>query len=976
VHVLTGDERAQFDTALRAHNLIPPKDVIADGNFYRCDVHSRNGKDDGSYVVHADGTIPAGGFQNWQDGNGFVKWRYEPRGRQRTVNEDAEADKKVEEARKRHEAEMVLVRKHAAEEAQQLWDIAEPATAEHPYLKKKRVQPHGIRVITDAIDGETLIIPLLDAAGMIHTVEQICVSGKKMFLSGGAKKGHYYPIPGRDDVIYICEGFATAATVHEATGSMAIVAMDGGNLKPVAQTVRQQFPGADIVICADDDRWTDGNPGLHHARAAAYAIQADIAVPTFGMNRREKRDSDFNDLADLLGAEHVRSSLADRMSPDECLVWHLGIDPDAAPREDIAKELADLRQRDPAAFEKLRKDLKKAGVRCKVLDEAVDDAEDEDEEPAHPKQVDVLLSLVRDNDVELFHVEDKTAYAAIIVDGHREVYPVHSTDFRDWLVHRFYKEWKSSPSSEARASALMSIGAQARFEGKCRNVYLRVAELDGKLYIDLCDAKWRAIEISPASWSIVAEPPVLFRRKAGMMPLPVPVSGGSVELLRPFLNLRDGEDGEHEFVMLVSFLLAALSPVYPYPALAVTGVQGAAKSWTSELLRKLIDPNSVGLRVMPHDARSLYIQAHGSHALCFNNVSSIPTWISDCLCCLLDGDGSSARALFTDADEMLFGGAHPMILNGIEDFVVRPDLAERTITITLHEMDDDRRRERKELRRQFDEARPLILGALLDVMACGLKTMAAGLTVERLPRLADFARWGIACEAAAFHPGAFMAAFTRNRAETTRIVLEADAVAQAVIALMKMQPEGWQGTATKLLGDLKTVIDEEAAKAKDWPKAANALSNRLRRATPDLRKAGIAVRDDQVGHEKTRTIFISYVRGPDKRKKSSSASSASLNDNDPNALDGGENADDAENPASAPSAIVRTSSATDAANPLKGNGAADADDEFSAKSVPGKHGCAQCNAADGEVLGYLSDDGWVHLHAICRPFWLKAQRGA
>src|SRR5262249_48971496 len=156
---------------------------------------------------------------------------------------------------------------------------------------------------------------------------------------------------------------------------------------------------------------------------------------------------------------------------------------------------------DGSMFEMLRADLKKAKVRSALLDEAVDEAE-EDEEPAHPKQVDVLLSLVKANEVELLHTVDHTAFASIVIDGHREVQAVTSTEFRRWLRNGYFDESKSAPSSEAMTSAIATVDAIAVCKGKCRDVYLRVAEADGKLYIDLCDDKWRAIEVSADGWGI------------------------------------------------------------------------------------------------------------------------------------------------------------------------------------------------------------------------------------------------------------------------------------------------------------------------------------------------------------------------------------------------------------------------------------------------------------------------------------------
>src|SRR5262249_33680669 len=318
------------------------------------------------------------------------------------------------------------------------------------------------------------------------------------------------------------------------------------------------------------------------------------------------------------------------------------------------------------------------------------------------------------------------------------------------------------------------------------------------------------IEISAAGWSIVAEPPVLFRRKSGMLPLPVPATGGSVELLRPFLNISTDDD----FVLLVSFVLVALTPRAPYPVLAIAGSHGGAKSTLVELLRLLVDPSTTLLRTLPREDRELFIQARNGHMLAFDNLSSLPPWTSDALCRIADGAGFAVRSLFTDDDEVLFGGARPIVLSGIEDFVTRPDLADRTVAITLEEVGEEQRRRKGALLREFEEAQPLILGALLNALAGGLRRVP-DIRLAKLPRLADFATWATACEAACFHDGAFMAAFTRNREEAIRTVLEADVVATAVLQFMDIR-ESWEGTATELLGDLAAIVGEAATKKKTW----------------------------------------------------------------------------------------------------------------------------------------------------------------
>jgi phage/plasmid primase-like uncharacterized protein len=466
MRTLIGDEHAQFDAALRARGLVPPREVFADGKRYRCDAKGkRNGKRVGSYIVFGDGVIPAGSIQNFQDGLGPEPWRYQPHGRQRTMREDAEADKKVEEARKQREAQEAADHLRAAAKAERLWNAATPATAGQPYLAKKQVQPHGTRTL---YNGAVLVVPLHDADGNVHSIQFIDAGGEKRFLTGGAKQGFFFQIRGRDDVIYIAEGFATAATIHETTGRTVVAAIDCGNLLPVAKTVRERNPAAEVVICADDDWKTackhTGNPGLHHARMAAGSIDAAIAVPNFSgkeVSNRREGDTDFNDLATYIGVDAVKRSLITTVTPDQCLLQQLKVEPFDALKPAIAGELADLKLRERGTFAKLRKELRGEGVRSAQLDEAVEEQEEDDGEQVHQKQADVLVGLARKNDVELFHTADHTAFAAITVDGHREVHQVRSTDFRRWLRDGYFDAKKSAPSSEAMTSGVATIDALA-----------------------------------------------------------------------------------------------------------------------------------------------------------------------------------------------------------------------------------------------------------------------------------------------------------------------------------------------------------------------------------------------------------------------------------------------------------------------------------------------------------------------------------
>ena len=199
----------------------------------------------------------------------------------------------------------------------------------------------------------------------------------------------------------------------------------------------------------------------------------------------------------------------------------------------------------------------------------------------HPKQADILIKLSAA--AELFHTPDGTAYADLKINGHRETWAIKTKGFRQWLARQLYIRSGGAPNSEALKSALNIIEATARFDARERTVHVRVGELGDKLYLDLADQQWRAVEIDSNGWRVVADPPVRFRRPAGMLPLPVPERGGCIDDLRPFLNISN----EADFVLLVAWILAALHDRGPYPVLVLSGEQGSAKTFRAAVLRLL-----------------------------------------------------------------------------------------------------------------------------------------------------------------------------------------------------------------------------------------------------------------------------------------------------------------------------------------------------------------------------------------------------
>jgi hypothetical protein len=464
--------------------------------------------------------------------------------------------------------------------------------------------------------------------------------------------------------------------------------------------------------------------------------------------------------------------------------------------------------------------------------------EDEEEEKKTKRSIATDLVKIALANAELFTTPgDQVAYAAFEVDGHRQVWPLRSRGFKTWLGRRLYEETKGrkTASAQAIADAMLTIEGASMFDGPTREIHLRVAHHNGRYYLDLADERWRAIEIGPNGWRVIDRPPVYFRRTRGALPLPIPVPGGSLDPLRDLLNVGSEED----LKILIAWALAALRPAGPYPVLDLAGEQGAAKSTTARALRALIDPGEPMIRAAPKQERDLAIAVSSSHVLALDNMSDVQPWLSDALCRFSTGGGWACRQLYTDDDQILIDAMRPILINGIEELALRPDLKDRTIAVVLPSIGEDRRIEEGEFWHRFEEARAAILGGLLDVMAAGIANLPK-VRLSRLPRMADFARWITACERAlGWGDGEFIEIYAANRSALTEIAIESNETIRMIRneAICHDDHEN----VGSLLAKLRALCGDDREKLKSLPKTPRALGGLLRRYAPELRTAGLDV---------------------------------------------------------------------------------------------------------------------------------------
>ncbi|MBC8017062.1 MAG: toprim domain-containing protein [Verrucomicrobia bacterium] len=265
----------QFRQAMNNAGIDVPGEIIADSSLHRFTIpDDKSRSDNGWYVLHADDPA-AGAFGCWKRQISET-WSGKPYQTMTKAEKTAYAAK-MEAVRREREAEQERIQAECRKWCLATWEKAKDATNANPYLKKKGVNSYGLKSFKDS-----LLVPVQDMAGVIHGMQFIAPDGTKKFKTGTNKTGHFYGIgEAKGATLCIAEGYATAASVHQATGYPVLVAFDAGNLKPVAESVKAKYPQLKIIICADNDQWTPGNPGLTKATEAARAVNGLLAIPVF-----------------------------------------------------------------------------------------------------------------------------------------------------------------------------------------------------------------------------------------------------------------------------------------------------------------------------------------------------------------------------------------------------------------------------------------------------------------------------------------------------------------------------------------------------------------------------------------------------------------------------------------------------------------------------------------------------------------------
>ncbi len=420
---------------------------------------------------------------------------------------------------------------------------------------------------------------------------------------------------------------------------------------------------------------------------------------------------------------------------------------------------------------------------------------------------------------------------------------------RSELAATYSKDNGATPSSSALADAMMVIQGRA-LAAPIEPLHLRTARLDDTVWIDLGRPDGQALWITAGDWGTY-EAPVVWRRTRLTGPMPDPAEVPDVAALRRLLNIADDS-----WPLLLAWMVTSWLG-YACPILALLGEQGTGKSTGARWIVGAVDPSPVPLRTAPRDVESWVIAAAGSTVVALDNVSSVEPWLSDALCRAVTGDGMVRRALYTDDELSVVAIRRAVVLTAIDPGAMRGDLADRLLAVELDRITELARRADTDLDSRWAEVGPAVLAGLADLTA-GVMAVLPGVRLDRMPRMADFARVLAAVDTVLGTAGS--KTYHGQRDQLAGDVIDSDPVATAVRSFAAAQAP-WAGTAGDLLAELDHRRGEERQAPRSWPKTPRALSAQLKRCAPALRSVGVEIERGREagGSTGTRSRLISIT---------------------------------------------------------------------------------------------------------------------
>jgi hypothetical protein len=518
-----------------------------------------------------------------------------------------------------------------------------------------------------------------------------------------------------------------------------------------------------------------------------------------------------------------------------------------------------------------------------------------------------IIDELKKNIRELFVDQIGDAYAAVEIKDYIEAIPINSGRFREWIIKTCYnygRQVQSDDSENERSIPILSDEQTAKYqtiikleaEEHCneRRLEVRVAgsvdsddhaNEDGNvIYYDLCNKDGEIIKVTKNGWETIkhgclaekdSSHTIVFKHYRNQLPQVIPSKDYPANIFTQFLDLTNlpSDDIDNRILAEVYITSLFLPPDIAKPILLPHGEQGSAKSTFQEFIKDLVDPSGALTLAFPTSLAEMIQQLSHNYVVYYDNVSSLPQWISDVLCRAVTGSGFSKRMLYTDDDDLIYQFKRCVGFNGINIAATKPDVLERALILHLKRIPDNKRRKLAQLWKRYKMIKPQLLGFIFDLLVQVLKRLKE-VQLNELPRMADWAEIGEVISRCLEHPeGTFIQAYKKNLAKQNEHALEASPVATVMIRLMeKRMSEGsslaecldglhyFEGSMTDLLIDLKKIAEDELGidtndKFK-WPRSPQALGNKLNEAATNLREIGIVIEQPENKASHTKNIIL------------------------------------------------------------------------------------------------------------------------
>lgn len=654
--------------------------------------------------------------------------------------------------------------------------------------------------------------PERDAAGRVVGLALRTADGRKG-APKGARRGLIVPsgLESLPDPVLVVEGASDVA----ACRTLGLTAIGRPSNRGGTLELAELLAGRAVLVVGERDEKPNGDwPGRDGARAVCRGLQALGPVQWTLPPERIK------DVRELLG-KLVEEGL-DTEDQDACAAAG-------------AKLLAELTR--TATTESPEAESADTGEKRNTADQLLEIALARYRLGVSPEGV-------------AFAVEREGPNVALPLSGSSQV-------MRRAVVRGFRRKHGRVPASSAVTDALSALEGEAH-ESTPERVFLRCAPHSGGIVLDLGEPEGRVVHVDENGWRVLDRSPVVFWRTALTHPLPLPHRGGDVAELWSLVRVAMADRP-----LVLAWILHAFVPGEPQPILLLGGEQGSSKTTTAEFLVGIIDPSAAPTRAEPRDGKQWATTAAASRVVALDNISRIPDWFSDALCRAVTGDAWVDRALYTDSDLVVRRFQRVLLLTSIDTGAMRGDLGDRLLQIDLDRITPEQRKPKRELDELYQELRPQVLGAVLDLLAQVLRVLPS-VQVDELPRMADFSRMLAAMDEVCGSDG--LARYASQSQRVAEDVVEGDPVALALFEFVQSKGS-WSGTAS----DLLELIAPDP-RPRGWPRSPRALSGRLRRASPALRQMGVEVEPPpESARPRVWSMRLSQAGAPEEARDSSDA---------------------------------------------------------------------------------------------------------